>query len=572
MNNETRLYTQWLNALENTPAYKDELDGIKDNQDEIIDRFYKELTFGTAGLRGLIGLGTNRMNEFTVGKATQGLANYILKHHQSPKVAIGYDSRNFSPEFAQHAAEIFSANGIQVYIHKALVPTPVVAFTVADLGCDFGVVITASHNPAAYNGYKVFNSKACQIDDDVAESVMAEIGKLDIFEDVKAKNFDDGIKDGSIKFVDDKVLDDFKDTVFKQALQPEICKNANINMVYTPLNGTGGPFVTAMLNRLGVENLHIVKEQAEPDGNFPTCPYPNPEFKDALELALKLAKEVNADFLLATDPDADRVSIAVLYNGEYEILSGHHLGVLLLNYIASTRKELGTLPKDPLAIRSIVTTRLTDEVAKDYGVTVKDVLTGFKFVGEVIENLDQKNEKDRLIFAYEEACGFLIGTHVRDKDAVVTSLLVTEMMCYYKSKGINLIDVLEDIYSRHGYFSNMAQNLEFKGAQGMEDMTAIMAKLRDNPPKEIVGRKVVSVLDYKTGIRNDEGTESKLDFRSSNVLEFHLDDGCAIIIRPSGTEPKLKLYYNLIGKTRKDMEQLEKEYAPASVELAGVEA
>lgn len=572
MEKERALYSEWVQALKGSPEYEEELKSIENNPGEIEDRFYKELTFGTAGLRGFMALGTNRMNIFTVGKATQGLADYLLSQNNNPSVAIAYDSRNNSKTFSEHAASVFAANGIKVYLHPTLVPTPVLAYTTKTLGCDCGVMVTASHNPKEYNGYKVFDSNGCQIGSDVAGAVFTAIQKVDIFAGVKTINFKDALDKKQVSYAEDKIKEDFLDTVFAEALQPEVCKKAELSMVYTPLNGTGNLFVREILKRLEVGSVSIVKEQEMPDGNFPTCPYPNPEFPEALEYAISLAKEKEVDFVLATDPDADRANVAVRHNGEYEMMTGNKLGVLLLDYIAKTRIKLGTMPKNPVTVRSIVSTKLTDKVAAEYGVEVRDVLTGFKYLGEVIGKLAETNEENRFIFGFEEAIGFLIGTHVRDKDAIVASTLLTEMIAYYKLEGKTLVDVLEEIYEKHGYYSNMAQNLVFPGAEGMDKMTGIMSELRNNPPEEIVGRKIVTYLDYKTSVKVENGVESKLDFESSNVLEYRLEDGCGIIIRPSGTEPKLKLYYSLIGKSYEEVANLEKEFAPASVELAGVEA
>lgn len=571
MSRELALYNEWLEALADQPEFLKELENIKDDQEEINDRFYKELSFGTAGLRGLIGMGTNRMNFYTVGKATQGLASYWSIIKNEPKIAIGYDSRNFSKEFARHAASIFAANGMRVFLYPQLSPTPALAFAVRELGCDCGVMVTASHNPAEYNGYKVYNKDGCQIDDDVADDVLKNIDKVDIFTGVKTMDFGKAMEEGKISYIDDAIPEKFCATVVTEALRPEIIPTAGLKGVYTPLNGTGNLYIQDVFRRIGMTDYEIVPEQEMPDGNFPTIPYPNPEFPEAMKLAVELARKNKADFVLATDPDADRVAIAVPHNGDYRILTGNEMGVLLLDYIAKTRKQIGTLPQRPVAIRSIVSSKLFDRVAKEYGVTVVDVLTGFKHVGNAIGQMEKDGDKDSFIMGYEEAIGFLIGTHVRDKDAIVASVLMVEMLSSMKLAEKTAIDVLNEIQDKHGYFSNLTQNLVFPGQEGMEQMQDIMKGLRNNPPEKIVGRKVTAYLDYKTGVHLKDGEQTKINKPSSNVLEYHLEDDCSIIIRPSGTEPKLKIYYNLVAKTKPDVDKLEAEYRVASVELAGIE-
>ena len=572
MLNENKLFLEWQEALQDIPEYAEELKQIENDQDEIIDRFYTALNFGTAGLRGIMGLGINRMNKFTVGQATQGLASYALTKLNAPSFAIGYDSRINSKVFAEHAASILAANGIEVHIYPELAPTPALAFAVRELGCDFGIVVTASHNPSQYNGYKVFGNDGCQIDDDIAADIFSEIQKTDIFEGVKTIPFEAALAEDKIVYISDDIPKKYIDVVLTQALKPEVCAEADIDIIYTPLHGTGNLYVREALRRMNVKNVTVVKEQELPDGNFPTAPYPNPEFPEALELGMKLSKERDADLLIATDPDADRVAIVVKHDGELVRITGNELGVLLLDYIAKTRKELDTMPDNPVAVRSIVSTKLTDKVAAAYGVSVRDVLTGFKFVGEVIGQLEAKGEIERFIFGFEEACGYLIGTHVRDKDAVVTSVLVAEMISSLKLEDKTAVDRLEEIYKAYGYYSNMTQNLVFEGAEGMDKMKSIMDNLRHNPPESIVGRDVEVYLDYWTSIKYQDGDKFDIDTRPANVLEYRLSDDCGIIIRPSGTEPKLKIYYSLVSDSKEKVLELEKEYSRASVELAGVEA
>ncbi len=571
MAREHELYNIWLENTENEEAFATELKSIEGNDAEIKDRFYRDLEFGTAGLRGVLGLGTNRMNIYTVGHATQGLADYLLAAGiKNPTVAIAYDSRINSALFARHTACVFAANGVKAYLYEELMPTPALSFAVRNLKCDAGVVITASHNPAKYNGYKAYGNDGCQIGPETADIVLSNIEKTDIFSGVKCMDFEAGRVNGMIEFIPESDVQKYIDRVFEEAINPEVCKDANLKLVYTPLNGAGNRCVRTILAKIGVSDVTVVSEQELPDGNFPTCPYPNPEMRETLELGISLCKKTSADMLLATDPDADRVAVAVKSGDDYQILSGNEIGVLLLDYIASARITKGTMPKNPVAVKSIVSTKLADAVAKEYGVELVSVLTGFKFIGETILGLEKKSEENRFILGFEESCGYLSGGYVRDKDAVDASMLLCEMASAYKKQGKTLADRLNEIFDKHGIYYNKVESFAFEGADGMEKMAKIMASLRENPAKEIAGAKVVAFTDYKTCECTDESGTKSTGLPKSDVLEFGLDNQCAVIIRPSGTEPKIKIYYSLVGKTRDDVTALGKLYSEKCRTLIGV--
>jgi phosphoglucomutase len=560
---EQALFRTWLEELKNEPSHQAHLLHIQGDEEEIKDRFYRTLEFGTAGLRGVLGLGTNRMNVFTVGQATQGLADYLAAHCEKPAAAIAYDSRINSDVFAQETARVFAANGVKVYLYKELMPTPALSYAVREYHCDTGVVITASHNPAKYNGYKAYDDTGCQIGPEVADEVMANIEKTDIFTGVKRVDFDEALADGRIEYIPDSFVEQYINRVSQEGFNVEACAAANLKLVYTPLNGAGNKPVRAILAKAGVKNITVVPEQENPDGNFPTCPYPNPEMKEALQLGLDLCQKTDSDMLLATDPDADRVAVAVKDGGEFRILTGNEVGVLLLDYICTVRHLRGKMPKNPVAVKSIVSSKLADAVAKNHHVEMVNVLTGFKFIGEVIHGLEEKGELDRFIFGFEESCGYLSGGYVRDKDAVDASLLLVEMASVYKLAGQTLLDALHNIYKHHGIYRNAVESFAFEGADGMDKMAAIMNGLREAPPAEIGGDKIAYIEDIGRSVRIENGVESPIALPKSNVLEYGLSTGCTVIVRPSGTEPKIKIYYSLVAKSDAEVDALEERYKQA---------
>lgn len=567
-------YNEWLeNAVEDKDLTA-ELESIKNNEDEIYDRFYIALKFGTAGLRGIIGAGTNRMNIYVVRQATQGLANYVLKKYGNGSVAISHDSRIKADLFMNEAARVLAANGIKVYITSELQPTPVLSYLVRYFKCQAGIMVTASHNPAAYNGYKAYGEDGCQMTDVAASTVYDEISKLDMFKDVKIADFDEAVKSGMIEYVDESVYDTYLEKVMEQQVNPGVCKGADLKVVYTPLNGTGNKLVRKVLGKIGVNDVVVVPEQELPDGNFTTCPYPNPEIKEALAKGLELCEKEQPDLLLATDPDADRVGIAVKdYDGSYRLISGNEDGVMLTNYILSCKKASGKLPEKPVVVKTIVTTKLINKLCEKYGCELKNVLTGFKYIGEVILNLEKKHEENRYLFGFEESYGYLSGTYVRDKDAVVASMLVCEMAAYYKKQGKSLAEVIDGLYEEFGYYLNQTYSFEFDGAAGMQKMSDIMTAVRDNTPKSIAGYDVVKVSDYFLRKETDVATGSvtDIDLPKSNVIALHLADDNAVIIRPSGTEPKIKLYITSVGKDKDNAAEICEKLVVASKEILGVE-
>ena len=567
-------YNEWLeNAVEDKDLTA-ELENIKNNEDEIYDRFYTALKFGTAGLRGIIGAGTNRMNIYVVRQATQGLANYVLKKYGNGSVAISHDSRIKADLFMNEAARVLAANGIKVYITSELQPTPVLSYLVRYFKCQAGIMVTASHNPAAYNGYKAYGEDGCQMTDVAANTVYDEISKLDMFKDVKIADFDEAVKSGMIEYVDESVYDTYLEKVMEQQVNPGICNGADLKVVYTPLNGTGNKLVRKVLGKIGVNDVVVVPEQELPDGNFTTCPYPNPEIKEALAKGLELCEKEQPDLLLATDPDADRVGIAVKdYDGSYRLISGNEDGVMLTNYILSCKKASGKLPEKPVVVKTIVTTKLINKLCEKYGCELKNVLTGFKYIGEVILNLEKKHEENRYLFGFEESYGYLSGTYVRDKDAVVASMLVCEMAAYYKKQGKSLAEVIDGLYEEFGYYLNQTYSFEFDGAAGMQKMSDIMTAVRDNTPKSIAGYDVVKVSDYFLRKETDVATGSvtDIDLPKSNVIALHLADDNAVIIRPSGTEPKIKLYITSVGKDKDNAAEICEKLVVASKEILGVE-
>lgn len=559
MNEQSKIsYNIWKSENLKDKELSEELKSISNDEEAINDRFYKELEFGTGGLRGVLGVGTNRINIYTIGKATQGYANYLLSKESSPSIAIAYDSRINSEKFAHHAACVMAANGIKVYLWKELMPTPSLSFAVRYLGCAGGIVITASHNPSKYNGYKVYASDGCQITTKAADEILELINNVDTFKDVKISDYNESIKNGDINIISDEVFDAFINEVSLQSLAGKDI-NKNVKIVYTPLYGAGLKCVTTCLKNNGFNNIVIVKEQATPNGNFPTCPYPNPEIREALEVGLKVAKDEGADLLIATDPDCDRVGIAVKDNNEYTLLSGNEVGILLLDYICKRRIELGKMPDKPVCIKTIVTTDMASNVAKDYGVEIIDVLTGFKFIGEQIGLLEAKNETSRYIFGFEESYGYLTGSYVRDKDAVNGSFMIAEMFAYYMSRGKSLIKVLDSLYQKYGYCLNTLHSFEFEGESGMKKMQNIMKSLRENVPNEFTGKKIVEVQDYLLSEITDIVSNNKrgINLPKSNVIKYILEGNSSIVLRPSGTEPKLKLYISISAKSKDEAKILE---------------
>ena len=562
-----KLYEQWLAKATADPDLKAELESIKDDEDGKNDRFYRDLEFGTGGLRGVIGAGTNRMNVYTVKKATQGLAEYILASGEKKSVAISCDSRIKSDYFSKSAAEVLAANGIKVHIYKELMPTPMLSWAVRALDCGAGVMVTASHNPAKYNGYKVYGNDGCQLTLEAAEAVLAKINAIDIFDGVKSTDFDKAVADGMISFIGDDVIDAYMAKVKEQGLHTDLVASSGLKVVYTPLNGTGNKPVRRILREIGVKDVVVVPEQENPDGNFPTCPYPNPEIKEALACGLKLCETEKPDLLLATDPDCDRVGIAVPDGDHYELFTGNEVGALLLEYICKERIALGTMPKNPVAVKTIVTTDITKAICKKYGVELREVLTGFKFIGEQIGFLEAKGEENRYIFGFEESYGFLSSTFVRDKDGVNASLLIAEVACACAAQGITLYDYVQSIFREYGYFVEKVVSKTLPGKDGLTRMKEIMKDLRENPPKELCGMKVTAVRDYLKGTRTADGKVEPTGLPKSDVLYFELEKGNWVCVRPSGTEPKIKLYVNTNASDKADAEKLNADLRVASEAL-----
>lgn len=549
---EMELYQSWRKNAIDDPDLQSELSAIENDAEAIQDRFYRDLAFGTGGLRGVIGAGTNRMNIYTVRKATQGLANYVKEAFSEPSVAISYDSRIKSTDFAKAAAEVLAANGVKVHIYTELKPTPMLSFAVRALHCSAGIMVTASHNPAKYNGYKAYGSDGCQMTIDAADAVLAKINALDIFNDVKHMPFDEALAAGMISYIGDDVIEDYFRNVLAQGINTDLCAKSGLKIVYTPLNGTGNKPVRTILNRIGIQEVTVVKEQENPDGNFTTCPYPNPEIREALQLGLQYCDQVKPDLLLATDPDADRVGIAVPDGkGGYALFSGNEVGAMLLEYICEQRIQKGTMPKHPVAVKTIVTTDIVEAICKAYGVELIEVLTGFKFIGEQIGFLEEKGEEDRYIFGFEESYGYLAGSYVRDKDAVVASMLICEMAAYYRTKGISMMQARENLYQKYGVYVHAQHSFTFEGESGMIRMQNIMEHLRIHRPEQIDNLKVIQFADYEKQVSIDltTGTETAITLPKSNVLSFTLEQGAKVIIRPSGTEPKIKAYYTTTAAT-----------------------
>ncbi len=548
------LYKIWKVKASEDSDLIDELLQIEGNADEINDRFYKELEFGTAGLRGVIGAGTNRMNVYTVGRATQGLADYINSVAENGSAAIAYDSRIKSDLFAKKAAGVFAANGIKVYMYPELMPTPMLSFAVRRFKCDAGVVVTASHNPSKYNGYKAYGPDGCQLDVEASAKVFEFVNRVDYFTGIKTADFEKSVESGMIEFIGQDIIDEYLGKVQSLSLSPEECKNSGLSVVYTPLYGTGNKPVRAILDRIGIKNVTVVPSQEKPNGNFPEAPFPNPEIREAFKCALQLADEVKPDLLLATDPDCDRVGIAVKDENGYTLMSGNEVGALMLNYLLERRTELNKMPKNPVAVETIVSTDLCKKIAAKYGVELIEVLTGFKYIGGQVKLLEEKGEEDRFIMGFEESYGYLSGSFVRDKDAVIGSMLICEMACYYKSKGINLLKKYAELEKEFGVFLNVQKSFVFEGQQGMIHMSELMDKFRADAPTEVAGVRVTNALDYEVSKNRDvlSGEITEIKLPKSNVIAYKLDNGSSVIIRPSGTEPKIKLYISAVGKTRSE--------------------
>lgn len=539
-------YRRWLTKADMDPTLLEELRAMDEKQQE--DAFYRDLSFGTGGLRGVIGAGTNRMNIYTVAKATQGLANYLKEHFGAPSVAIGFDSRINSELFSKVAARVFAANGVKVHIWPELMPVPTVSFAVRELGCSAGVMVTASHNPSKYNGYKVYGADGCQITTQGAAEVLAKIEALDIFQDVRIMDFGTAWNDGQIGHIPEAVYTAFVENVKAQSVLYGDKTTHDVAIVYSPLNGAGRKPVLRTLEELGYTNITVVKEQEEPDGRFPTCPYPNPEIREAMELGLGYAKEKNADLLLATDPDCDRVGIAVKNaQGDYVLLSGNEVGLLLLDYLCAQKQKHGKMPKDPVLVKTIVTVDLAERIAEHYGVETRNVLTGFKYIGEQIGLLEKAGEERRYLFGFEESYGYLTGTYVRDKDGVDGAVMICEMFSFYAARGIRLTDQLAKLYERYGYCRNTLHSYQFEGSAGFARMQGIMAAFRQGI-STFGGKAVEKVLDYSAGL---EGLPK------ADVLKFYLDGGTTLVVRPSGTEPKLKLYLSVTAKDEAEAARIE---------------
>ena len=541
-----REYARWL---ENATGDQDVAEELRQmDEAQIEDAFYRDLAFGTGGLRGVIGAGTNRMNIYTVAKASQGLADYLNKNYSAPSVAIGYDSRIKSDLFAKVAAGVFAANSVQVHIWPTLMPVPTVSFATRYLGTSAGVMITASHNPSKYNGYKVYGADGCQITTEAAAEVLSEIEKLDLFADVKQVEFAAGMEQGIIRYIPDQVYTAFVEAVKGQSVLYGEEVDKNVAIVYSPLNGTGLKPVTRTLREMGYTNITVVKEQEQPDGHFPTCPYPNPEIEEAMALGMEYAKQCNADLLLATDPDCDRVGIAVKNKaGNYQLLTGNQVGLLLLDYICSQRQKHGKMPDDPVMVKTIVTMDLGERIAAHYGVSTVNVLTGFKFIGEQIGRLEQAGKADSYIFGFEESYGYLTGSYVRDKDGVDGAYMICEMFSYYATRGVSLLEKLEELYQTYGYCMNTLHSYAFEGSAGFAKMQAIMQAFRGEV-SAFGGRQVVKLLDYAEGLDG---------LPKSDVLKFLLEGNCSLVVRPSGTEPKLKIYVSVSAGNQNEAEQVE---------------
>ncbi|MBR2406550.1 MAG: phospho-sugar mutase [Clostridia bacterium] len=547
--NVTEKLNLWLSRATDDPDLIPDLNSIVGDENEIYERFYRELEFGTAGLRGVIGAGDNRMNIYTVRKATQGLATYLNAKYSSSHVVICFDSRIKSDLFAKEAARVLAGNGVHVYLFSELNPVPVLSFAVRELGCQAGIMVTASHNPAKYNGYKCYGAEGFQMTDEDANAVTECIRSVDMFDGVRLADYDTALGEGKITLVGNDLVEKYLDRVAEQQVNPGICAKGGLKVIYTPLNGAGNKPVRAILSRIGLSQVAVVPEQELPDGNFPTAPYPNPEIRQAFACALEMAKTEKPDLLLATDPDCDRVGIAVRQDDDYVLLTGNETGCLLLDYILSCRRANGTLPEAPVVVKTIVTSDLATRIAEKYGCEMREVLTGFKYIGEQIGELEAAGHPERYQLGFEESYGYLAGTHARDKDAVVASMLICEMAAYYANRGRSLLDVLAALAKEHGVYTHKLVNVQFEGAQGMIAMDQLMTDLRANAPTEIAGLKVLGVADYLLSERRTKDGVQPILLPKSNVLSYELENHAGLIVRPSGTEPKIKGYVTATGAT-----------------------
>ena len=550
------------------PDLASELDQLLADPDseKLSDAFYRSLAFGTAGLRGTLGVGTNRMNVYTVAQASQGLATYLNAHFENPTVAIARDSRNKGEDFVRAAAGVLAANGIKSFVYPRIEPVPTLSFATRDLKCSAGICVTASHNPAQYNGYKVYGPDGCQIANEAADEIQNTINQTDIFNGVKRMDFDEALEKGLVEWTPDAVLDRFIDAVATQSVGTK--PNPDFSVVYTPLNGTGLECMQRILERVGIKNVTVVPEQANPDGNFPTCPYPNPEFREALERGLELCDKVHPDLMLATDPDADRMGVAVPHDGDYKLLTGNEMGILLIDWLTRMKAEAGEDITRKVAVTTIVSTAMPDAIARAKGFEVRRVLTGFKNIGGQMDQLVEAGEGDRFLLGFEESYGYLVGLHARDKDAIVASMLTCEMAAWYAERGKDLYEAMEALYQEYGYYLNGVVNVQFPGEAGAGKMSAIMTGLRENPPAQIAGLPVEGVVDYKTDVEmpvvgGDGNTPAQM-LPKSNVLEYRLGEGVKVIVRPSGTEPKIKAYLFSKGATREESQALNDRLAEAA--------
>jgi len=537
-----QLYELWVEKTADNAEIAGELRAVQGQDKEIEDRFYRELEFGTAGLRGVLGAGTNRMNIYTVGRATQGYCDYLKAQKAKPSVAIAYDSRHKSTLFAETAASIFAANGIRVHLYRQLMPTPCLSFAVRYFHCDGGVNVTASHNPSKYNGYKVYGPDGCQITEVAAKEILGRIAEIDAFSGVRTMPFAEALEHGIVEYIGQDCIDAYLKAIAGESLLPKDAPR-DLKIVYTPLNGAGISCVPDCLKQNGFHNITIPEAQKNPDGDFPTCPYPNPEIRQALDVAIACAEEVGAEFVLATDPDCDRVGTAIKADGEYHLITGNQMGVLLLDYICRQKLEAGTMPQNPVAVKTIVTTKLCENVAAHYGVELRNVLTGFKYIGEQIRGLEEIGQEERFLLGYEESYGYLTCPQVRDKDAVNASLLICEMVCWYKNQGKNLVGGLQEIYEKFGYYTDKVLNFVFEGSAGFQTMQNLMAALRTDPIREAAGFAVEAATDYQ-----NDGT----GLPKSNVMQYQLAGGSVATVRPSGTEPKLKVYLSARGDSAEE--------------------
>ncbi len=558
-------YENWLKNATQNPEIIRELVALDSDEKAIEERFSTELAFGTGGLRGLMGAGSNRVNVYTVKKATQGLCLYLQKHFETPSVAIAYDSRINSDVFAKAAAEVLAQNGVLAHMYAELTPTPMLSFAVRRLGASAGVVITASHNPAGHNGYKVYGCDGCQITLEAADEITSYIAGVDVFKDVVSGDYQSLCHKGMIRAIPREVALDYYEEVLKQSLFN--AKVSGLRVVYSPLHGAGNKPVRTVLKEAGIEDVFVVPEQEKPDGTFATCPSPNPEETDALSLAMQMAESMGADLVLATDPDCDRVGTAVLHNGGYVLVNGNQMGVLLLDFVCRMRLEMGNMPQNPVAIKTIVTSEMAQAVADGFGVKLISVLTGFKFIGEQIGLLEQAGEEERFIFGFEESYGYLAGTYVRDKDAVVASMLICQMAAYYKKQGISLVDALEGLYRKHGFYFEKLESFLYEGISGAEKIRQLMKNLRENPPSAIGGVHVRIIRDYLNSREYENGQEAPILLPPSDVMGLFLLGGSSVIVRPSGTEAKLKVYYSLVCANRTESQKLFEDVSRSMGEL-----